>query len=96
MNSKETGTIPASRILKPVWRLTCRSSPVLLNDKVLQHTRVLVMRGLLPREDFRQTLLGDQNGSMPAIKLSPYVLTLYYREKEEVKKVLHLEVIICY
>ena len=54
------------------------------------------MRGLLPREDFRQTLLGDQNGSMPAIKLSPYVLTLYYREKEEVKKVLHLEVIICY
>ena len=26
VNSKETGTIPASRILKPFWRLTCRSS----------------------------------------------------------------------
>ena len=36
-NSKETGAIPASRILKPLWRLTCRSSPVLLNDEVLQH-----------------------------------------------------------
>ena len=39
MNPKETGTIPASRILKPLWRLTCRSSPVLLNDKALQHSR---------------------------------------------------------
>ena len=31
--------------MKPLWRLTCRSVPVLLNDKVLQHTRVLAMHG---------------------------------------------------
>ena len=43
VNSKETGTIPASRILKPLWRLTCRSSPVLLNDKALQHSRVFAI-----------------------------------------------------
>ena len=30
VNSKETGTIPGSRILKPFWRRTYRSSPVLL------------------------------------------------------------------
>ena len=48
VNSKETGTIPASLILKPFWKLTCRSSPVLLNDKVLQHTRVLAMHDSLP------------------------------------------------
>ena len=45
VNSKETGTIPASRILKPLWRLTCRSSPVLLNDKALQHSRVFAIHG---------------------------------------------------
>lgn len=28
----KTGTIPASRIVKPLWRPTCRSAPVLLND----------------------------------------------------------------
>ena len=28
-----------SLILKPLWRLTCRSSPVLLNDKASQHSR---------------------------------------------------------
>ena len=45
VNSKETETIPASRILNPLWRLTCRSSPVLLNDKVLQHSRVFAIHG---------------------------------------------------
>ena len=45
VNSKETGTIPASRILKSLWRLTCRSSPVLLNDKALQHSRVFAIHG---------------------------------------------------
>ena len=45
VNSKETGTIPASRILKPLWRLTCRSSPVLLNNEALQHSRVFAIHG---------------------------------------------------
>ena len=45
VNSIKTGTIPASRILKPLWRLTCRSSPVLLNDKALQHSRVFAIHG---------------------------------------------------
>ena len=45
VNSKETGTIPASRILKPLWRLTFRSFPVLLNDKALQHSCVFTIHG---------------------------------------------------
>ena len=45
VNSIKTGTIPASRILKPLWRLTCRSSPVLLNDKAPQHSRVFAIHG---------------------------------------------------
>ena len=43
VNSIKPGTIPASRILKPLWRLTCRSSPVLLNDKALSNTRVYLL-----------------------------------------------------
>ena len=46
VNSKETGTMPVtqSRILKPLWRLTCKSSPVLLNDKAIKYynTRVFL------------------------------------------------------
>ena len=49
VNSKETGTISASHILKPLWRLTCRSSPVLLNDKALQHSRVFATHGFPQR-----------------------------------------------
>ena len=45
VNSIKTGTIPASRILKPLWRLTCRWSPVLLNDKAPQHSRVFAIHG---------------------------------------------------
>ena len=32
-------------ILKPLWRLTCGSSPVLLKDKALQHSRVFAIHG---------------------------------------------------
>ena len=45
VNSKETGTIRAYPILKLSWRLPCRSSPVLLKDKILQHTCVLGTHG---------------------------------------------------
>ena len=33
----------ASQVLKLLWKLTCRSSPVLLNDKSLQRSRVFAV-----------------------------------------------------
>ena len=50
-STQSINATPASGILKPLWRLICRSSPVLLNDKVLQHTRVLATHGCPSRPE---------------------------------------------
>ena len=51
VNSKETGTIPASRILTFLWRLTCRSSTVLLNDKTINTRVFFAMHSCLARSE---------------------------------------------
>ena len=80
VNSKETGTIPASQILKPLWRLTCRSSQSSLTIKHY-NTRVFLPYTAVPsghKFGFSQSYSRSYGGIVPVFIEFTGLLSLVY------------------